>query len=166
MPLTPGISSDAVPKASGAAKKWMAIEVWFSWKPRLIKDKYSDDLVFNYYVLLSNRSATNPTGTLLSGQVIHSDIPANEPDLKSVMYISPRTLERFFDGRMPTSKETAIVDIGVTISKQGQVVASKSFKGSGNWWSLYKPTDGYLLNKTETPFAPLYWNYYEAAKKP
>ena len=43
--------------------------------------------------------------------------------MHSVVYISPRTLERFFDGRVPGNVEQALVDVGVTITKQGQEVA-------------------------------------------
>jgi hypothetical protein len=74
-------------------------------------------------------------------------------------------MERLFDGKAPTSAPSAIVDIGVTISKQGQVVAQKSLKGSGVWWPQYQQTPDYLLNKSETPFASLNWEYYEPVKK-
>lgn len=150
---------------SGPPKKWMEIEVTFSWQPRAATEKFVDELTFNYYVLLSNKGAAYPQGTLLTGQVTHTAIPANQKDLRSVMYVSPRSLERLFDGKIPSSPAAAVVDIGVTISRQGQVVAEKSLKGSGAWWPQYQQTSGYLLNKEETPFAPLYWDYYEAVKK-
>ena len=165
MPLTPAVTFNGTQKP-GTPKKWLEVEVSFTWKPRATMDKFSDDLTFNYYVLLANRSVAFPKGALLSGQVVHTAIPANQNDLKSVMYISPRALERFFDGKIPSSIASAIVDIGVTVSLQGQIVATKSLKGSGEWWPQFQQTSGYLLNKNETPFAPLYWDYYEAVKKP
>ena len=166
MPSTPNISSDVPAKPTGMPKKWLQVDVSFSWKPRLATEKYTDDLVVNYYILLNNKSLAYPQGTLLTGQVTHTAIPANsQTELRSVIFVAPRTLERFFDGKVPTSKETATVDIGVTISRQGQVVASKSLKGSGDWWPQFPQTPGYLLNKNETPFAPLSWDYYEPIKK-
>ena len=166
MPLTPAPSFNGTQKTTPTPKKWLEVEVTFTWKPRLPTEKFADDVAVNYYVLLNNKSTAVPQGTLLNGQVIHTSIPANQTDLRSVMYISPRTLERFFDGKIPTSKEMAIVDIGVTITRQGQVVAEKILKGTGSWWTGLQQTPGYLLNKNETPFAPLYWEYYEAVKKP
>ena len=56
--------------------------------------KYADELTFNYYILLKNKSALYPQGTLLVGSVTHTSIP-QERDMHSVVYISPRTLERF-----------------------------------------------------------------------
>jgi hypothetical protein len=84
--------------------------------------------------------------------------------MHSVMYVSPRTLERFFAGKAPNNVTAAVVDVGVTITKQGQLVAEASWKGRGQWWSNYQQVSGYVLNKSETPFAPLAWDYYEAIK--
>ena len=50
-------------------------------------------------------------------------------------------------------------------SRQGQIVAEKDLKGTGEWWTQFQQINGYLLNKNETPFAPLYWDYYEPVKK-
>ena len=164
---TPQISYSGAPaKSAGTPKKWMEIETTFSWNPRNPVLKYSDDVVFNYYVLLSNKSAAYPQGTLLTGQVTHNSIPAKQNDLRTVMYLSPRILERFFDGKIPSSISSAIIDIGVTASIQGQVVAQKSLNStSGAWWPQYQQTPGFLLNKNETPFASLNPDYYEAVKK-
>jgi len=162
---TPSVSFSSGSQKTTKPKSWMEVEVTFGWTPRSGVEKYADDVTMNYYVLLSDKSTTSPKGTLLTGQVTHGSIPAKQNDLKSVMYVSPRTLERFFDGKVPSSVSAAVVDIGVTISHQGQVVAEKSLKGSGAWWTQYQPTAGHLLNKSETPFAPLYGDYYEAVKK-
>jgi hypothetical protein len=164
---TPAVSySGATQKSvSGPPKKWMEVEVTFKWEPRMATEKFSDDVTFSYYVLLSNKSVTFPQGTLLTGQVTHTSLPAKQNDLKTVMYLSPRSMERLFDGKTPASASAGIVDIGVTITRQGQVVAEKSLKGSGQWWPQYQQTAGYLLNKSETPFAALNSDYYEAVKK-
>ena len=161
---TPAISYSGIGKTV-QPKKWLEIEVTFAWQPRLATDKFSDDVVFNYYVLLANKSSEFPQSTLLTGQITHTSLPARQSDLKTVMYLSPRGMERFFDGKIPSSTSSAIVDIGVTISHQGQVVASKSLKGAGAWWPQFQQTSGYLLNKNETPFASLNWDYYEVVKK-
>ena len=149
-------------------KSWMEIEVTFATaiQSTSLIEKYSDDLTINYYVLLANKNSLFPQGTLLTGQTSLSTVPLKDNNLKSVIYISPRSLERFFDGKIPPSDSGAIVDIGVTISKQGQVVAQKSLKGQTQaWWPQFQQTPGYLLNKSETPFASLNWDYYEAVKK-
>ena len=162
---TPAISYSGATQKASRPKSWMEVEVTFTWQPRTSAEKFSDDVTFNYYVLLSNKSVTSPQGSLLTGQVTHTSLPAMQNDLKTVMYLSPRNMERLFDGKIPASATSAIVDIGVTITRQGQVVAEKSLKGTGQWWPQYQQTPGYLLNKSETPFAPLNSDYYEAVKK-
>ena len=144
-------------------KEFLEVEVSFDWQPKAQDPAYLDDLTINYYVLLSNKSKEYPKGALLIGSVTHSAIPQGK-DMHSVVYVSPRTLERFFDGKAPTSAATAVVDVGVTITKQGATVAEGSWKGRGQWWTALPQVPGYVLNKNQTPFAPLAWDYYEAIK--
>ena len=167
MVTTPSVSyTGATAKNAGAAKRWLEVEVTFGWQPRAATDKYADDVTVNYYVLLANRNPAAPQGTLLTGQTSLLTVPARQNDLHTVMYVNPRSLERFFDGKLPTSTSSAVVDVGVTISKGGQVVAEKSLNSkSGAWWPQIQGTPGFLLGKPETPFAPLNADYYEPVKK-
>jgi hypothetical protein len=144
-------------------KDFLEVEVTFDWQPKDKNAKFLDEVTINYYILLNNPNRENKDGTLLTGSVTHVAIP-NAKALNSVMYISPRTLERFFEGKLPTSASSAIKDVGITITKQGQLVAEGSWKGRGQWWSPLQQVSGYVLNKNETPFAPLAWDYYEAIK--
>ena len=163
--ITPEYNVNFGPKNKRVAKnkEFLEVEVSFDWQPKDKDAKFLDEITLNYYILLNNKSRENPDGTLLAGSVTHVAIPAAKA-LNSVMYVSPRTLERFFDGKMPTSASAAVTDIGVTITKQGQLVAEGSWKGRGQWWSAMQQVNGYVLNKNESPFAPLVWDYYEAIK--
>jgi hypothetical protein len=162
---TPEYSFSLGPKNKKVQKNkdWLELEVSFSWQPKAPKPEFLDELTFNYYILLNNKSREYPQGTLLTGTVTHVAIPQAK-GLNSVMYVSPRTLERFFEGKIPTTASAAVTDVGVTITKQGQLVAEASWKGRGQWWSALQQVNGYVLNKNETPFAPLAWDYYEAIK--
>lgn len=162
---TPDYNISYGPKNKKVAKNkdFVELEVSFDWQPKAQKPQFLDELTVNYYVLLNNKSKEYPKGTLLTGSVVHTAIPQGK-GLHSVMYISPRTLERFFDGKAPSTASSAVVDVGVTITQQGQLVAEKSLKGRGKWWEDYQAVQGYVLNKNETPFAPLAWDYYEAIK--
>ena len=161
----PALSYSGATQKMVQPKSWLEIEVTFASQSANPAEKYTDDLVINYYVLLANKTVEFPQGALLTGQTALTSVPAKQNDLKSVSYLSPRSMERLFDGKAPTSTSSAILDIGVTLTKQGQVVAQKSLKGSGVWWPQFQQTPGYLLNKSETPFASLNWEYYEQVKK-
>ncbi len=144
-------------------KNFLEVEVSFDWTPRAKQPDFLDELTINYFILLNNKSRENPQGTLLTGSVTHVAIPQSK-GLNSVMYVSPRTLERFFDGKIPSTASSTVSDIGVTITYQGRLVAEESWKGRGQWWTMLPQVTGYVLNKNETPFAPLVWDYYEAIK--
>jgi hypothetical protein len=113
-------------------------------------------LTFKYYILLN--------GKLLTGEVTHTNIPAGR-DNRSVMYVSPRTLARFMNNRplIPTS----IQNIGVQIVQQGAARDELSLtRAQPQWFSSMPQVAGFVLNKNETPFAPLYWDRYEQIKAP
>jgi hypothetical protein len=162
---TPDYSFSLGPKGKKVQKNkdWLEVEVSFDWTPRNPKPEFLDELTLNYYILLNNKDRENPKGTLLTGSVTHAAIPQGK-GMNSVMYVSPRTLERFFAGKVPSTANSAVLDAGVTITQQGQLVAESSWKGRGQWWSGFQQVSGYVLNKSETPFAPLVWDYYEAIK--
>ena len=132
------------------AGKWLEVEVQFESKVDL-----TDELTIKYYVLINN--------ILVTGDVTHVDVPKGR-ELYSVMYMSPRTLTRLLANR--TATPDVIGDIGVQILVKGQAVAELSTKTgyAQGWWASMQQTAGLLVNKNQTPFAPLYWDRYEAIK--
>lgn len=131
---------------------WLEVEVAFETKVDDI-----DELTFNYAVLIEK--------TLLDGQVTHVNIPKG-PEHYSVMYISPRALEKLVGGKAFTA--ASIGNAWITVSRQGQVLDGATV----NPKAAYKPgpmpnlphVAGLLLNKNDTPFAPLFYDRYEAIK--
>lgn len=155
-------------KSTGRPGSWLEVEVTFDRAVVPKAPKFAEELTFNYYILLKNEHVTeDKKPTLLTGSITHVCVP-QEKGLHSVAYVSPRTLARFFDGKVPVNAQQAITDVGVTISGAGGLLAiatSKgTVKGDKGWWETYTPTPGALLNKNETPFAPLEWDFYEAIK--
>jgi len=138
--------------AGGQYGKWLEVEVQFE----SLLDV--SELTVKYYVLLNNQAQT-----VLYGEVTHVNVPKSH-ELYSVMYVSPRSLASLFAG-VPVTAGSAKV-VGVQLLVKGQVVAETSSKASatGEWWGQYQQATGFMLNKNETPFAPLYWDRYEAIK--
>ncbi len=125
---------------------WLEIEVEFEVKPEEI-----DELTFTYTVGIENR--------LLDGQVTHVNIPKGR-DRFSVMYVAPRAIEKLTGGKPLTGG--SIQNVWVVVSRQGQVLDQQAFKPGAipNLPHLA----GLVLNKNETPFAPLFFDRYEAIK--
>jgi len=129
--------------------RWLQVEVEFTATPEL-----TDELTFQYYILFN--------GSLLTGEVTHVNIPAGREN-RSVMYVPPRVLARFANNRPIT--ENSCQNVAVQIVQQGTVKAETSLNRTApQWFATVPQVSGFVLNKNQTPFAPLYWDRYEQIK--
>jgi hypothetical protein len=144
---TPEYNVTGGPQKRSKIGQWLEVEVEFETKPEDI-----DELTFKFTILVEKK--------LLDGEVTHINIPKGREHY-SVMYVSPRALEKLTGGRALTAG--SIENVWVEVSKQGQILDRASFK-QGVPPNLPHLT-GMVLNKDETPFAPLFYDRYEAIKK-
>ena len=144
--------TNTAPKRS-QAQKWMEIECEFA----VEGIELIDELTFKFDVLIS--------GKLYPGEITHVNIPKGK-DRFTVMYISPRNLDRITGGKPLTA--AMIENVWITISKQGQTLALSSIKDKTGRLpvSNLPQFPGLLTPKAETPFAPLWTDRYEAVKLP
>jgi len=125
------------------------VEVEFTATPEL-----TDELTFKYYILFN--------GSLLTGEVTHVNIPAGREN-RSVMYVPPRVLARFANNRPIT--ENSCQNVAVQIVQQGTVKAETSLnRAAPQWFATLPQVSGFVMDKNQTPFAPLYWDRYEQIK--
>lgn len=130
-------------------EQWLEVEATFAAGPA-----YTDELTFKYFVLIN--------GKLLTGEVTHTNVAASR-ESRSVMYVPPGALTRFNNNRVVTLN--VVQNIAVQIVQQGAVKSELSLSvAPAQWFGTLPPTAGFLLNKNETPFAPLYWDRYEQIK--
>ncbi len=131
--------------------EWLAVEVAFEAAP-----EFTDEMTVRYFVLLN--------GKVLTGEVTHVNVAAGR-ERRSVMYVPPRALARFNGNRAITL--TAVQNIAVQILQQGTVKSELSLaRARPQWYTTIPNVSGFMLNKNETPFAPLYWDRYEQIKTP
>src|SRR5438034_3582224 len=129
--------------------RWLEVEVEFVAAP-----DWTDELTFKYYILFN--------GNLLTGEVTHVNIPAGREN-RSVMYVPPRTLARFANNR-PIA-ENSCQNVAVQIVQQGTVKAEASLnRAPPQWFAILPQLSGFVLNKDQTPFAPIYWDRYQQIK--
>ena len=166
--LTPEYNIGNGPQRKARSQTWLWVEVSFTYSAAPPAPQVLPELTFNYYILLNNASRTNPTGTLLTGTVTHTGVTSDKETHHSVMLVSPQTLRGLFDGKPPSNISSAAVAIGVTASINGQLVAEQSIgkgKGTRQWWQNFQQGPaGLVLTKDQTPFAPLFYDYFEAVK--
>ena len=132
-------------------ERWLEVETTFAAGP-----PYTDELTFKYFILIN--------GKLLTGEVTLTNIAAGR-ELRSVMYVPPHVLTRFNAGRPVTAN--TVQNIAVQIVQQGAVKDETSLvRAAPQWFAAMPQVAGFVLNKNETPFAPLYWDRYEQIKAP
>ena len=174
---TPQISAGSYRKQQPGASRplpWLEVDVNVE-RDEVSKEaaKFADDVTVNFYILLNNAALQqDKQPTLLTGTTTISDVPYGK-GMHVAAFVSPQAIARYFDGKAPTTAQQAVVDVGVTISNATGVVAISSSKstevakqGKG-WWeseSGMTKVSGRVLEKSQTPFAPLAWDYYLPSK--
>jgi hypothetical protein len=143
---TPEFSLSSGPQKRSKSGDWLEVEVDFETKVDDI-----DELTIKYTILIEKK--------LLDGEVTHVSIPKGREHF-SVVYVSPRNLDRLTGGKALAAG--SIENVWVEISKQGQVLDRSSFK-PGPAPNL-PHIAGMVMNKDQTPFAPLFYDRYEAIK--
>lgn len=129
--------------------RWLEVEVEF-----VSTAEFADDVTLRYFILVN--------GKLLTGEVTHTNVAAGR-EHRSVMYVPPQALNRVM-GKSAMAPN-AIQNIAVQITQQGAVKDEQSLvRAAPQWYKSLPALAGLVLNKNETPFAPLYWDRYEQIK--
>ena len=129
--------------------RWLEVDAEFTALP-----EFTEEATFKYFILID--------GKLLTGEVTHVNILAGK-ELHSVMYVPPRALAHIMGNKTITAN--SIPNVAVQILQEGTVKDELSMvRARPQWWSTLPAMSGFVLNKNETPFAPLYWDHYEQIK--
>lgn len=134
---------------SNSRERWLQVEVDFSATP-----DFTDELTFKYYILID--------GKLLTGEVTHVNIVAGK-ELHSVMYVPPKALAHLLGNRSLTAN--SLQNVAVQLLAKGEVKDELSLvRARPQWFSALPAMTGFVLDKSQTPFAPLFWDHYEQIK--
>ncbi|MDB6134473.1 MAG: hypothetical protein JWM59_2716 [Verrucomicrobiales bacterium] len=155
------------------AKDWIEIEPEF----RAIAPKNADknlkvisDVVFKYYVFLSGPGSADRK--ILTGEVTHTNISFGEVS-HSVVYVTPSTILRV--AGKPEGSPQLVTGCAVEATVNGEIVGFYSKLGGAatdkvspesKWWEkgTAPKQEADLLNKAQSPFAPLWADYYADIK--
>jgi hypothetical protein len=129
------------------AKDWLEIEIKLNLllSPEPIS-KTCDKVIVKWYVAVKN---PEKPGTFLkiTKAIEYVNVPLSE-DVYCSVYLSPSSIKRL-----------------TGYDRAGKKVAQETSKGKVGWWNA--PSDKIsdtdlvpLLNKAETPFAPMWWDRY------
>lgn len=130
-------------------ERWLRVDVQFTAVP-----DYTEELTLKYYIAIN--------GKVLSGEVTHRHILAGREHW-SVMYVPPRALAYILEGRPPNT--TSIENIAVQLVQKGEVKDELSLaRAKPRWFADFPTLSGFVLDKSQTPFAPLFSDFYEEIK--
>jgi hypothetical protein len=131
-------------------ERWLEVETEFAAAP-----EFTDELTIKYFILVG--------GSVLTGEVTHTNIRGGR-EIRSVMYVPPDAFARVLNNRPVTV--ASVQNIAVQIVQQGAVKDELSLsRAPAQWYTTIPTLNGLVLNKNETPFAPLYWSRYPQIKK-
>lgn len=148
------------PDASGgggrraSVREWAEIGVQFDSDP-----EWLDEVTFQFYALLKSREGEL---TLLKATVNYVDVERGRAH-QGCAYVRPAALARFGE----------VIGVAVEALTKGEVAASLSEGKLGpgkplppEWWKSPKlvPKDGYIVDKSKSPFALTNFDDYEALK--
>lgn len=161
------------PEFSGAKNKsfrpkdWLEVEAGIKIPATSADQKragFINQVTVKWYVAMDN-----PDGKgfiKLSKTINHINVPIDEEVFTSV-YLSPSALKRL-TGKDKAGK-SAVKAVGIEVLVDGVKVGESAEKQKAGWWnsgSLSDQSDKFpLLNKNETPFAPMWWDRYAEIQK-
>jgi hypothetical protein len=133
-------------KRTGRSLSWIEFEVGYEVKAEAI-----DELTFKFIAQIEKQ--------LITGEVTYVNI-AKGRDKFAVMYVSPKGIDRLTKGKALSN--ASIENVWVEVSRQGQILAKAGWKNTAV--PNAPQVAGLLLNKNQTPFAPLFYDRYEEIK--
>lgn len=160
---TPDFNVPNVKQKRFTPKDWLEIEV--DCEAELAKDaknksqKTYPEVTFKYYAYLSGNPDPKKN-RVVTGEVTHTNVPIKEA-IHSVMYISPSTILGITEGKQAVIPGM-IKAKGVEVFIGGELVGRNSSEGNKEWWKAagLPPQEAAMLDKSKTPFAPLWFDYH------
>jgi hypothetical protein len=162
---TPQFQVSNIPAKPYRPKNWLLLETSFEAvkvKPDPNTSPDVGELEFKYYIALNKVSKTGKY-PLLTGTIYYVNIIAREKS-HAIAFVSPSALSRLLDNANVTIGD--IKAVGVEVNYGGQATGGGK-STSGKFWDKldsFDVTDGSILPKSKTPFAPV-WGDYDVESK-
>jgi hypothetical protein len=156
------------PEFSGGKQKsfkprnWLEVETGFTvqMSPEP-PSKTAERVLVKWYLAVAHPDKKGAF-LLLTKDVTHVNVPLNT-EVYSSIYLSPSSISRLTGSDRGGKKAVELVGYEVIIN--GVKVAEETNKNKAGWWnqpsnSISRSDTVPLLDKTETPFAAMWWDRY------
>jgi hypothetical protein len=143
-------------------KDWLEIETKMnlSLNPEPAS-KTCDKITVKWYIAVKNAEKSG-TFLLLTKDIDYVNVPLSQ-DIYCSVYLSPSSIKRLTG--LDRAGKSAVEYVGYEVLINGEKVAQETSKGKVGWWNaasdkISRSDKVPLLNKAETPFAPMWWDRY------
>lgn len=156
------------PEFSGGKQKPFKPKEWLEMEAKLHvelapepKSMTAEKVTVKWYVAVKNPEKSG-TFFLLTKDIDHVNVPLKEEIFSSV-YLSPASIKRLTGS--DKGGKNAVEFVGFEVLINGEKVAADTNKGKVGWWNaasdkISRSESVPLLDKTETPFATMWWDRY------
>ena len=103
-------------------------------------------------------------GTMLVGDQTLVDVPAGR-NLFTIAFVAPKTIATLLRGQPLTSASIQNIDVQILRPGISQPLANKMLKDGPAFYTTMQQVPGFVLNKSQTPYAPLWYDRYETVKE-
>lgn len=143
-------SGSSVNEANIIPGEWARILVRFD-----TDADWTDQLEMRFYIVVKNPKTADYT--MFTGTYVYSDIPKGR-NHQAAVFLRPRTMERYGN---------TVEQAAVEIYSKGELVSSRSVPVSNKpWWrtATVRSVEGYVIDRSQTPFANIASDNYEIPK--
>lgn len=145
-------------------KAWLEVEAMIQVEMRPVPPtKSCDRLTVKWYLVVENPEKPR-SKLLITKEVEHINIPLDEEVYVSA-YMSPASVAQVIGSNRNVSKMVELLGYEVIYKGEVKAAVSSDRKLKAGWWNiasenLSRTATVNLLNKTQTPFAHLWWDRY------
>lgn len=128
---------------------WLQVDVEFS------STAHAAEVGLHYSILING---TN----LVADQTLVDVNPGQS--LFTTVFVAPRTLTTLLRGQPLTPNAVQNIDVQILRPGVTMPLANKMLKDGPAFYQTAPQVPGFVLNKSQTPFAPLWYDHYEVIK--
>ncbi len=142
-------------QAGDATLKKYTLGTWIEMEVDFASGAPAAEITLHYSVLIGGR--------MLVGDQTLVDIPAGR-NLFSVAFVAPKTIATLLRGQPLTPNAVQNIDVQILRPGVSQPLANKMLKDGPAFYTTMQQVPGFVLNKSQTPYAPLWYDRYETVK--
>ncbi len=157
---TPQIQANNIVDKRWKPKNWLEFDTEFEIKLPTSegRDASFPSIEIRYYIVMSARNKEGKS-IMLTGSVSYANIPAREK-VHALAFVSPSTLKSAL--QKDNGGKGDVAGYAIQVKVGDEVVGGHQQGPPGKWWedtTKFAVTDGAVVGKDKTPFAPFWGDY-------